>query len=1211
MREVENYVGHVRYLTQARDAVATEVEKENEQLRMGFIQLQLEHESQQKEVEEMLEQEGLLDIARSSPSEQIAYLLVERSALLEKLEGMAQKLGPPGCLESLCTVQLQDESDNSHQTLEDELQQQCESMHRTRETVNRSHDEELARERALRERAEENLDEAVRRLQVAHREIQRLTKERDMQKKEQGALAPPVAVTVKEEMSKEKESEASELQKAKEHNLRLDKEILALRDRVRFLDSERKAMLGQVEKLKEEIPESRETEEEPGHSRNEMNDAEDSEGSLLQGKKEAMKAEEGNKLEEATSNDEGTSEMKEILHKRCRRTIEEIERRNSQLQHKLSKLEREHEDLVERNEVLESLLGGMQNKSREDRQHFEREVGGLQDEILHLEAELREAQKIIKAETEGDTAGGMQDHQEMLRIQQEKIEVLESKLSEEMEWRKQLALDLEMTQQILKEEKKELDHSRLGLLQLHSEHQMLQEAAETHEKLRQENSLLERKVSELYQECQELKGLIAEQKDTSETLLTNGRTSSELLPKEGALEDQIDSLGEEKEQLCVKLSDSNKKIEELEKQVKGSDEEKQLLWEENAQLRKDALALRHQLNNALRGKDEAAAAENWPLKPQNHTWNTDSDKNQCLPGERLLWQQQQEEFQQLRQDFQRVQNVCSSAEKELRYEREKNLELKKHNILLQQENIKIKAELRQVQLKLSDSSKNCSSLTSRWELSRQKVKELELELLKHSQAIKQQSSLQEKLTQEKIKAAEAENRILELQQKLKESNHQVHLSEAHIVGQKQLEQELKEAREKEVKAQRQFQEEQRIRKLLDQQTEDLKQQLRHSLEKETQLTRTFAKMQVQCQQQEAQLRVLEEEKKTLSNEHLHCQKYSQKLSEQLLALQQEKEVLHKEYSHILQQVDLSVRKHNERHLRHKAKLRKAKEAFICEVKQRDTCIRELKNETMLSKSQMEKDQQLIRQVTAENETLLQEKRELLQQLHEQEEVERCNRLVISTTQNRVRFLDEENKKLQEHTLQLRSHVGTLERAVRNIHNHSLEVRTTGSSPVCGGTPLPPSTGMPPLTPLGELKTVGFPECQLQSKVLPLPSIRYEVLGLNLASAMNSISSLEQATPVQPPPRKWVGRNDAVDSVDLLGNHGTDFFSSFSPVGLLDSFSLLKAIQGVRPEDAAESSPLSPLPSQPLEIGYLNVASPGDTTDCHKEEQEQPSCSDNG
>ena len=39
-----------------------------------------------KEIEEMLYQEGLSEIALSSPREQITYLPVERSILLKKLE---------------------------------------------------------------------------------------------------------------------------------------------------------------------------------------------------------------------------------------------------------------------------------------------------------------------------------------------------------------------------------------------------------------------------------------------------------------------------------------------------------------------------------------------------------------------------------------------------------------------------------------------------------------------------------------------------------------------------------------------------------------------------------------------------------------------------------------------------------------------------------------------------------------------------------------------------------------------------------------------------------------------------------------------------------------------------------------------------------------------------------------------------------------------
>ncbi|EFB17783.1 hypothetical protein PANDA_017233, partial [Ailuropoda melanoleuca] len=57
-----------------------------------------------------------------------------------------------------------------------------------------------------------------------------------------------------------------DLQKAREHNLRLDEEILALRNRVRSLDSE-KEMLGEVvERLRGEIHESQENKQRGNHS---------------------------------------------------------------------------------------------------------------------------------------------------------------------------------------------------------------------------------------------------------------------------------------------------------------------------------------------------------------------------------------------------------------------------------------------------------------------------------------------------------------------------------------------------------------------------------------------------------------------------------------------------------------------------------------------------------------------------------------------------------------------------------------------------------------------------------------------------------------------------------------------------------------------------------------------------------------------------------
>nr|XP_034972832.1 coiled-coil domain-containing protein 30 isoform X1 [Zootoca vivipara] len=1121
MREVENYVAHIRTLTEARDALATAFERENVQLRVEVTQLQLEQESQQKEVEEMLEQEGLFDIAHSSPSEQVAYLLVERSTLLEKIDALEQKLQSPSCLESLCAAQLQDQLDHIQRTLEDELQEQRKSMQCTKEMMHKSHAEELARQSALLRHTEQHLEEATHRLQLAQAEIQRLTEELATQKENQSKMAPSMAESLKEEANKVKDNEMSELQKARELNIRLDQEILALRSRVQLLDSERQMFLEQAEKLDAEIPKYQVTEEEPRYVLARMDQTKEHEGCLLQDKKGKLKAEEETSiLDEAASE----TEHNKALHQRCRQAIEGVECQNSQLLHKLRKLEREHEDLVERNEELESLLGETQNQTKDEREQFECEVDGLQRKISRLEAELWKAQK-SKSDMPDEETSEVADSQEVEKSKREKVEELESKLLEETEWRKQLACNLEMTQKALKDGKKELHSSKSELLRLRGAAEERDFLHVTLEKLQQENVMLEMKVSELFQECEQLNHVLTEGKKPGEISLASRRMCTELTTKERALEDQIHSQGEEREQLRVKLLESKKKTEELEKKVKESYEERRRLWEENMQLRKDILDLQCQFNTKstanVRAKREAGFGENPPRKTQTPMGSTYGEPKQGLLGERP---EQKEDGYLLWQDVQRIQNLGSSAEKELRYEREKNL---KCNILLQQENIKIKAELRQMQLKLSDSAKACSSLTSQWELSQQKVKELELELLRQSQAAKQQSGLREKLTQEKARATEAERKILDLQQTLKESHHQVRLSETSILVRKQLEEQLKEAREEETKAQRQFQEEQRKRKLLDQQTEDLQQQLRHSRESEAQLARTFAELQIQHQHQEAQLRILEEEKKTLSNEHLQCQKYSQKISGQLLGLQQERETLREEYEHILKEVAISVRKQKERQLRHKAKLRRAKETFICEVKQRDVRIRHLENELKLSKSQSEKDAMLIAQVTTENDILLQEKRKLTQQLHKLEEAERSSKQDLSTIQSRVRLLDEENKQLQEWTLQLTGQVGLLERALRSIHSHSLE----------------------------ELKSIGFSEFQPQSKVLPLRSV------------------------------------------------------SFSVMELSDSHGLLKAVQDGKPEDHTERSLLASLPCPPSEIGYLNVASPGDTPDLRTEEQSQALCCD--
>ncbi|XP_036204842.1 coiled-coil domain-containing protein 30 isoform X1 [Myotis myotis] len=410
--------------------------------------------------------------------------------------------------------------------------------------------------------------------------------------------------------------------------------------------------------------------------------------------------------------------------------------------------------------------------------------------------------------------------------------------------------------------------------------------------------------------------------------------------------------------------------------------------------------------------------------------------------EKLKYQQQQEEVQQLRQNLHRLQILCSSAEKELRYERGRNLDLKQHNSLLQEESIKLKIELRQAQQKLSDSARLCSPPPAEWKHCQQKIKELELEVLTQAESIKSQNTLKEKLAQEKSKVADAEEKILDLQQKLKQA-HKVCLTDACILGKKQLEERIKE--------------EQQERKLLDQNINELQQKVKILLDKENILEMTSSQQQHRIQQQEAQLKQLENEKRK-SDEYL---KSYQELSEKVSGLQQEKEALYKEYGKFLKQLDVHVRNYNKKYYHHKTKLHRVKSRFVHEVELRDERIKLLENDIGILRQKLEKEKAFQDQVTAQNDNLLLENRKLLEQLMEQEKLIHDNKGTIASVQHRVLFLDKENKQLQENSLQLTEQVGLLERIIRSVQ-------------ICRGE---------------ETILTGISEYDPLNKILPLPNSR--------------------------------------------------------------------------------------------------------------------------
>uniref|UniRef100_A0A8C0PNY0 Coiled-coil domain containing 30 n=2 Tax=Canis lupus familiaris TaxID=9615 RepID=A0A8C0PNY0_CANLF len=667
-------------------------------------------------------------------------------------------------------------------------------------------------------------------------------------------------------------------------------------------------------------------------------------------------------------------------------------------------------------------------------------------------------------------------------MSQEKIEIFESELSEEREGKKQLTSDLNTVQMALKVKSEELQKSKSELICLYNEIQSLPGTTKdrdhfltAYDLLQRENSELETKVMKLSQEFEQVNHFTL-----AANLIASESICKDPVSKLPILELETQSPKEEREELCPEQGESKQKeiAEESVKEGTLPRERQKEDSQQNQDMKGEGQQLTLKHEEVMRLSEELNPI-NQSLRQSQSSGDSSNDSNAQPPSsEEKLKYQQQEDVQKLRQNLHRLQVLCCSAEKELQYERGKNLDLKQHNSLLQEENIKIKVELKQAQQKFLDSTKMCSSLTAEWKHCQQKIRELELEV--QAQSIKSQNNLQEKLDQEKSKVADAEAKILDLQQKLEQA-HKVCLSDTCALGKKQLEERIKEALENEAKTKQQYQEEQQNRKLLDQNVNELQKQVSILQDKGNQLEITTSQQQSRIQEQEAQLKQLEDEKRK-SDEHL---KSNQELSEKLSGLQQEKEVLREKYGQLLKQFDVHVRNYNEKHQHHKAKLRRVKDRLVHEVELRDKKIEKLEHEIRILHQEKEKDKAFRDQVIAQNDILLLEKRKLLEQFLDQEQLTHSNKCVISSVENRVFLLDQENKQLREISLRLTQHVGFLKRIIKSMQIY--EEKNLKNLP---------------------LETINdVPELEVWSKILPLSSSSFS--GRGLVQSVRNLQELEE------------------------------------------------------------------------------------------------------
>ncbi|KAK2825336.1 hypothetical protein Q7C36_019263 [Tachysurus vachellii] len=1055
MKEVESYVEHIRNMLEERECLTAEYERDNEQLRAELEQIKhqqgksskmlymklFSHPSstgrkcQYKEVTEMLEQEGLAEISNSSSSEQVAYLLVERVTLLERLEAAERKLDTQTLTGNLREVHLQEELDHIRHTLEEELRQQKEMMRLTKESMSKAHSVEQERERTERKKLERDLEEASCRLTMAHQEIRHLTDELDVARKGQHASGPDLHTSreevtqLKQEVEQLKQFDMEELQKAKEHNKRLDAEIRALRDRVRSLDSERKTLLKMIENFKIH----------PSYGDKPATDLDSNQSVQVDGN-----------VDHSERSGTPVNDEKDQFHRRCRRESEDKDCRLRELERRLQKQQQKHEELVERNEELEALLGEAQNKATDERQRHECEVDSLQRKVkthkLNAKSTLEKRpveQGDQTKETISEVQGGIQ----------ERLTFLESRLAEEKDWRKRLEVDLALAQSSLRKEKQALQSEHTELKKLRIEVQSLQAERQQGKSLnvsltvlKGEKGILEEKLERARSRLQDELAQHIEGSRVQEEL----RESREQVTQLNALVEQLQSklckLEKEHSTLRNEIVEKRRQVMELQAELSVRAQER---LQAEGQAERLGLELQLKKEQLQAAQQEGVACVKSEMSKLHTTLEQDrllvsqhqlalqaqiSEAQARVKAQDSVLQQKGEENKQLKQDLQRTQHLFTSAERELRYEREKNLDLKRHNALLDQEKIKLCAELKQAQSKLAQLEASATAQSAELEQLQQRARELDLELARNNQNRLSSSSLREELNTERARVLAADKKVLELQQQLKNALHQLRLEEARAGETSKLERDTRDMSDNLSALRAKLHEEKLQRKLVEKREEELQQQVRSLRTKEATISRVNSELSHRSQQMETKLEVLESELSSAKKQQSLSQKSCLKLEEQLMSSQQESERLQEELQNILQQLVANFRRNNERHSVDKAKLRRAKQLFMKATTQRDMKIQKLENDLGLAMSLSEKEKVWIRTVTEENEQLLMERRELLRRITEAEEMGNNGMRTATDMQQRVKFLELENKQLQDKTLKLANQIGVLERALRNLQS---------------------------------------------------------------------------------------------------------------------------------------------------------------------------------
>ncbi|XP_021367882.1 early endosome antigen 1-like isoform X3 [Mizuhopecten yessoensis] len=252
MQEVENYVEHIRHLSDEREALIQELETENDQLKGDITQLKHDQNAEAvlNETAEMLIQQGLDDIAMVSTSEQIAFLLVERARLLDELEAEQSRTISP--MEAITDGEVSE--DILKLTLEKERNEHEEELIQARDSIRSlktNYEEEINGLMDENNKLEDDLVQTKEKLvdiekenTVLKDEIQQFKSDSDSRASTPRVGRPPSPARMPNDVA---------LRNIIQEKTKLEGELLTLKSHIRNLESTNEENSQKIKNVEEEL----------------------------------------------------------------------------------------------------------------------------------------------------------------------------------------------------------------------------------------------------------------------------------------------------------------------------------------------------------------------------------------------------------------------------------------------------------------------------------------------------------------------------------------------------------------------------------------------------------------------------------------------------------------------------------------------------------------------------------------------------------------------------------------------------------------------------------------------------------------------------------------------------------------------------------------------------------------------------------------------